>query len=184
MRVRAGLHVESVTEGSIAEKAGLINGDVLIKYNDRMIRSHSDLVVATRDNTDKDKPVTLTIFRAGQETTLNAEVGKLGVSLKEGTYLSPEGEEKAGETGTFLIGVLNFTAWVALILGIIASVVVFSSFAFISLPSRFGTTTHFNLIGALSASAIFVQSFIVFALLKVIATMALEVKSIKSKVFS
>lgn len=173
MSVKVGLHILDVKEEGVASKAGLQIGDVLIKYNNRVISGHGDLVVASAEASKEincDKPVTLTIVRNGKELLVETTSGKLGASLKEGSY-HLEGDSTSAPKNEFLIGVLDTVAWIALILGIIGSFIVFGSFA----------GTQFGLIGVISAIGVFIQSFIVFALLKVISTMASEVKSIKAK---
>ncbi len=66
----AGPRVETVTEGSCAQKAGIQPGDFIIGLGDKKIGSHSDLVYALRSFKAGDT-TTITVFRGGQELTLN-----------------------------------------------------------------------------------------------------------------
>lgn len=180
MGVKVGLHILGVKPDGVAGQAGLQVGDVLIKYNSRVISGHGDLVVASADASKEkncDKPVMLTIVRDGKELVIEAVSGKLGATLQEGPYRL-EGEETGlsnalyrASDNLFLIGVLDTVAWIALIIGIMSSFVVLGT----AINAGFGMT------GFVTGVFLFIQSFIVFALLKVIATMAVEVKSIKQK---
>lgn len=180
MSIKVGLHVLGVKPDGIADQAGLQVGDVLIRYNNRIIRGHGDLVVASADASKEkngDKPVMLTIVRDGKELVVEAVSGKLGATLQEGPYRL-EGEVNGlpnalsrGSENLFLIGVLDTVGWIALIIGIMSSFVVLGT----------AINAGFVMTGFVTGVFLFVQSFIVFALLKVIATMAVEVKCIKQK---
>lgn len=70
-----GVKVQSVSEASPAEKAGLKTGDIITKLNEKPIESPAQLseVVGTYKPEEK---VTVTVRRSGKETKLNAVLGK------------------------------------------------------------------------------------------------------------
>jgi serine protease Do len=70
-----GAAVETVTEGSPAEAAGLQVSDIITKVGDTEITSSNDLVdiITAADTGDK---LTLTVYRQGETLTLTVEVGE------------------------------------------------------------------------------------------------------------
>ena len=74
--------VSSATAGGPAEKAGVMTGDVIIKFNDTEIKNMKELpkVVA---GTPVGKSVPLVILRNGKELTLNVTLGELELAEKE-----------------------------------------------------------------------------------------------------
>ena len=70
-----GAEVESVTEGSAAEKAGLKKGDIIKTINDRKIETPNDLSKEIKEHKPGDK-VSITILRDKKEQKLTAELGK------------------------------------------------------------------------------------------------------------
>ncbi len=66
----AGPRVETVTEGSCAQKAGMRPGDLIIALGDKKIASRSDLIYALRTFKAGDT-TQITVFRSGQELTLD-----------------------------------------------------------------------------------------------------------------
>ena len=82
METAMGALVSSATEGGPAEKAGVKTGDVIIKFNDIVIKNMKQLpkVVAS---TPVGKSVPLVILRNGKELTLNVTLGELELAEKE-----------------------------------------------------------------------------------------------------
>jgi serine protease Do len=70
-----GAEVQSVTGESAAEKAGLKEGDVIIKIDDKKIETPDDLTEAIQDHKPGDK-VSITYLRDKKEQKANAELGK------------------------------------------------------------------------------------------------------------
>jgi len=70
-----GVRVQAVTPKSGAEKAGIKQGDLLLKINEKTIESPAQLseLVSTYKPEDK---VTVTVKRDGKELKLNAVIGK------------------------------------------------------------------------------------------------------------
>ena len=64
-----GPMVQSVSEGSCTEKAGVQQGDIIIGYEGKTIESYTDLVAALHHSKAGDT-VTLTVFRAGAQLDL------------------------------------------------------------------------------------------------------------------
>ena len=76
----AQVRVAGVVPGSQAEGLGLQPGDVITRYAGEKITSNARLVELT--GLTKTPAIPLTILRAGKETTLTAQPGKLGVRLE------------------------------------------------------------------------------------------------------
>lgn len=72
--VEQGAFVVEVTEGTEAEKAGVQAGDVIVGVDDERIRSMDELILAVRRRAVGDE-VTLTLYRDGEEMTLEMLVG-------------------------------------------------------------------------------------------------------------
>jgi len=70
-----GAEVESVTNESAAEKAGLKKGDIITKIGDRKIESTDDVTEAVRSHKPGEK-VSITYLRDGKTQTANAELTK------------------------------------------------------------------------------------------------------------
>ncbi|MDX1955953.1 MAG: PDZ domain-containing protein [Chitinophagaceae bacterium] len=71
-----GVEIMSVTDKSGAEKAGLKEGDLILKVEDEKIESPDDLTKAIRSHKPGDK-VKVTYKRDKKELTTTAELGKL-----------------------------------------------------------------------------------------------------------
>ncbi|MPZ94417.1 MAG: PDZ domain-containing protein [Propionibacteriales bacterium] len=69
-----GAEVQSVENGSAGEKAGLREGDVITKIDDRVISS-SDALVAMVRSYRPDDDVTLTVVRGGDEQEIDVTLG-------------------------------------------------------------------------------------------------------------
>ncbi len=70
-----GAQIQQVVSGSPAEKAGLREGDVVVKINDRAIASREDLVGAVQASS-VGATLVLTIDRDGSESTVSVTVGE------------------------------------------------------------------------------------------------------------
>jgi serine protease Do len=70
-----GVYVKRVEEGTPADKAGLAEGDIILKIDDKEIENVNILrkMVAARDPNEK---VKVTVWRNGGERTLTVELGK------------------------------------------------------------------------------------------------------------
>lgn len=66
-----GVYVNKVNDGSAAEKAGVKDGDVIIKINEVLVNSSSDLQEQVSRYHPGDK-INVTIQRGGKEVTVNA----------------------------------------------------------------------------------------------------------------
>lgn len=73
--VRVGQVVDQIPEGSPALKAGVLAGDVILKWDGREVNSPSDLTNAV-GNTTIGNSVELLLWRDGEEMKVQVEVGK------------------------------------------------------------------------------------------------------------
>lgn len=69
-----GAYINSLTPGGAAEKAGLKEGDVILKVDGESISSSSDLVLAIRSHSPNDQ-VEVTYLRDGKEATATVTLG-------------------------------------------------------------------------------------------------------------
>lgn len=69
-----GAYINSLTAGGAAEKAGLKEGDVILKVDGESIANASDLVLAIRSHNPNDK-VEVTYLRDGKEETTSVTLG-------------------------------------------------------------------------------------------------------------
>jgi S1-C subfamily serine protease len=70
---RSGVLVTAVVRGSVAEKAGVIVGDIVYEFGGRTIKSPSDLqsaIAASAANTG----ITIRVYRGTTEMTLNGQL--------------------------------------------------------------------------------------------------------------
>ncbi|MCC5697998.1 PDZ domain-containing protein, partial [Klebsiella pneumoniae] len=65
-----GAQVQNVRDGSAAAKAGIAEGDVIIKVGDRQVRSADELIVAV-DRHRVGERVPVTLVRQGRELVLD-----------------------------------------------------------------------------------------------------------------
>ena len=87
--IKAGAVVQDVTADAPADKAGLKNHDVIVKVGDTDINDSNDLVQVI-SKSDPGDVLTFSIYRQGQEITLDVEIGsKTESALKD--------EEEAAE---------------------------------------------------------------------------------------
>ncbi|MGN7719357.1 PDZ domain-containing protein [Chitinophaga sp. 22620] len=87
-----GATVSSVAEGSAAEKAGLKEGDVITRVNDKKIAEPQDLfeIIGTLKPGDK---VTVTYLRDKKEQKTDATLGKRASISPRSFGLDPDGDE-------------------------------------------------------------------------------------------
>lgn len=70
-----GARVESVVEGSAAERAGLLAGDVVVSFDGRPVETPWDLTGAVLESRPGDR-VAIEVLRDGARTTIDAELGE------------------------------------------------------------------------------------------------------------
>jgi hypothetical protein len=83
------IRVTSVIEGSPAETAGLVNGDVIVRYDGERLYSGRALREASRSGT-AGQTVSLEIIRDGDRMQMFMPRGPLGVSISAGSGLLGE----------------------------------------------------------------------------------------------
>jgi serine protease Do len=71
-----GALVAGVTEKGPAETAGLLAGDVIVRFNGRAVGTHRDLTRMVAD-TAVDSEIEVVVLRKGVETTLKVKLGRL-----------------------------------------------------------------------------------------------------------
>ena len=74
-KAEKGVEVEDITKGSGAEKAGLKEGDVIMKIDDKSIEDPDQLSEVIREHKPGDK-VTISFLRDKKEQKITAELGK------------------------------------------------------------------------------------------------------------
>jgi S1-C subfamily serine protease len=90
-----GIVVSSVTPGSAAEKAGLRQGDIILRLDGREVNDTNEfrnLVAGTAPGAD----VTLTVWRDGSERQIRARLGELSPENARAQQQQPEGNGGAG----------------------------------------------------------------------------------------
>jgi len=70
-----GAEIQTITEGSAAEKAGLKKGDIITKIDGTTIESHDDVAKTVKAHKPGDK-VAVTFLRNNKAQTVTAELGK------------------------------------------------------------------------------------------------------------
>lgn len=68
-----GIYIVRVSNGSAAQKAGLRNGDIIIKANGKKIKTTAELKAILEKNEAGDV-MKFTLIRAGEETTISVEL--------------------------------------------------------------------------------------------------------------
>ena len=74
-KAEKGVEIEDITNGSAAEKAGLKEGDVITKVDDKEINDPDELSEVIRSHEPGQK-VTVTYLRDKKEQKVTAELGK------------------------------------------------------------------------------------------------------------
>ncbi|MBD3224001.1 MAG: Do family serine endopeptidase [Caldithrix sp.] len=85
-----GVFITSVIDGSAADQAGIKEGDVILKVNDKMVNQPNELqaIIGTFDPGQK---VTLEVWRNGEKLTVDAELG----GNSQPTSASAQGESES-----------------------------------------------------------------------------------------
>jgi S1-C subfamily serine protease len=73
--VRGGVRITSVVEGSPAQKAGLKDGDIIVRLDGESVAGMEALVESIGSHEPGEK-VKLVVLREGEETTITAELGR------------------------------------------------------------------------------------------------------------
>lgn len=74
LNVEQGAFVVEITAGTEAEKSGIKEKDVIVKLDETPIRSMDELILAVR-RTSVGDTVTVTLYRDGEEMTLEMKIG-------------------------------------------------------------------------------------------------------------
>src|SRR5258706_12335787 len=74
-KANQGVKIKDITKESASEKAGLKEGDIITKIDDKKIEDPDDLSTAIKNHKPGDK-VTVTFLRDKKEQKLTAELGK------------------------------------------------------------------------------------------------------------
>jgi serine protease Do len=85
LKSASGAYVSAVVEGSPAEKAGIVRGDVIVKFGDRKIDDSDDLVRAVGRAEPGDE-VRVAVERNGETKTLTASLGENDTPLPGRTF--------------------------------------------------------------------------------------------------
>ncbi len=85
-----GALVSEVTPGGPAEKAGIMEGDVIVSFDEKKIREMSDLPIIVA-STPVGKIVTVEIIRVGEKKRFEVKIAELESEVEEGEN---QGEEK------------------------------------------------------------------------------------------
>ena len=90
-----GAEITNITKGSAAEKAGLKNGDVIVKINDKNVTDPESLSDAVTSFKPKDE-VTVYYKRDGKESSAKAILGeRKGSGSMAYTFSGPDGQTRA-----------------------------------------------------------------------------------------
>lgn len=84
LKTDEGAYVTDVSEDSPAEEAGIREGDVIVKFENRTIYDADDLLRAVRKTPPK-MTVQLEVYRGAEQVKLSAKLGKMPRNLA-GTY--------------------------------------------------------------------------------------------------
>ena len=79
----AGVYVNSVEEGSCAEKAGLKQGDIILKLGDTQVTNTNELASA-KNHFKAGETAQITVYRAGEEITLTITFDEQVNNTQEG----------------------------------------------------------------------------------------------------
>jgi len=100
-----GPYVDSVIEGSCAEKAGVQAGDIILSLGDKTVETRAQLAGALHSYRAGDQ-TTLTVFRAGQEVTLNVTLDEAPTEAEQTSQ--PQTEEPVQQIPGFSIPGFDF----------------------------------------------------------------------------
>lgn len=88
LTVDKGAYIDEVVDDSPAEKAGLKEGDVIVKFNGKEIEDSDDLMKAVR-KTSRDTEVKIEFLRKGDRKTVAATVGRAPRSYAYNFRMAP-----------------------------------------------------------------------------------------------
>ncbi len=97
LAVDSGAYVTSVSNGTGASDAGIQQGDIITKFDDRSITSASDLMLAVRTKNPGDT-VTVEFNRDGKATTVSVTLGS------DASSASSSSQQNSGSGGSSLFG--------------------------------------------------------------------------------
>ena len=103
-----GAYIVTVTEGSCAETAGIIAGDIVTGIGNEVIESYSDLVAALRDFEAGDT-TTITVFQSGAYKELVITFDEKPADTEQTTTTQPE--SNGGYTDPFGFGSSPFPGY-------------------------------------------------------------------------
>ena len=100
--VPAGAHIESVVEGSPAEKAGLMAKDIVLEADGKAVSGSNDLAAYIRSLSVGDK-VELKVYRQGETLEITVTVGSTSKSARPEakTESQPESRPESGDKEDF-----------------------------------------------------------------------------------
>lgn len=87
LKVSKGVYISQVEKGSPAEKAGIKEGDVIVKFNGNIVESAEELTSMTRNYTPGTK-VKIVVNRSGKELIIDVTLGKLPSQTSSGVSKS------------------------------------------------------------------------------------------------
>lgn len=80
LNVDQGAYIIKVIDNSPADNAGLLKGDVIVRYNDKVIEDSQDLTKAVRKTKPKTE-VKIEIIREGEKKVIPVRIGKVKKAL-------------------------------------------------------------------------------------------------------
>lgn len=101
-----GPYVDSAIEGTCAAKAGVQQGDIIVKLGDKTVETRAQLAAALREYRAGDQ-TTLTVFRAGQEVTLNVTLDEVPAETEQAEQ-QPQPEQPVQQIPGFSMPGFNF----------------------------------------------------------------------------
>ena len=93
-----GAYIESVTDGSCAQKAGIMAGDIVTGLGETKIESYSDLVTALRGYKAGDT-TTITVYQSGAYKDLTITFDERPADADAATDDQQSGSQSGGESG-------------------------------------------------------------------------------------
>lgn len=99
LKTDKGVLVDDVVDDSPADDAGLMRGDVIVKFDDEQIDNSEELSDAVAGHEPGDK-VTVAILRNGEEKTYNVELGKNRSMDDTYSFNMPPGN-RSGKAGNY-----------------------------------------------------------------------------------
>ena len=94
-----GAYVNSVEEGSCADKAGLVQGDIITALNDTTVTSYSDLKTALKDYKAGDT-ITLTLNRGGKIVPVEVTLDEAPTQEEQQQQIQEQEQEQQQQSGS------------------------------------------------------------------------------------